>query len=231
MKWACGVTTVPERATTTLPRTLTSLAAAGFDSPRLFADGPWYSHMYGTLVSGTSFRGTGVGAYGNWTLGLTELFLREPKADRYAMFEDDVLLCRNVRQHLERCEYPKAGYWNLYTVPDNIDPTRDGWQPSAQRGRGALALVFDGEAVKFLLCSMRAVNHAESSRRGYYLTDGAVLESMRKVGHKEWVHWPSLVQHVGAETTIRDRLAPTRAEHMTAPSFPGEDKDAMEFLR
>jgi hypothetical protein len=37
--WAYGITTVPSRLTTLLPRTITSLAAAGFDKPHLFVDG------------------------------------------------------------------------------------------------------------------------------------------------------------------------------------------------
>lgn len=243
MKWACGVTSVPERKKELLRSTLRSLLEAGFSVPlrNVFMDG-------GGPVDfddGYTVRYPRIGSFGNWILGLTELFLRNPDAELYAMFEDDTVLCKNARQYIESSttKMPNA-YLNLYTTEDN-KPTgpfgrslnlRDGklsdvgWFPSQQLGRGALALVFSREVVRTLLGSKQLWTHSEDKRRGHYLVDGVVLEALSKAGVKEWVHYPSLVQHVGTETTISNRVAPTMDCHLTAPSFPGEDFDAMEFL-
>ena len=231
MKWACGVCTVPQRMYDLLPQTLASLKLAGFSDIRLFVDHCADPKEHVPMAKGVTNRWPRIGSYGNWMLGMTELFLRAPDADRYVMFEDDVVLCRNTRNYVEACKFPTGGYLNLYTVPDNVEAGQTaGWTRSAQKGRGALALAFDRDGVRAILTSARCVSHSESKQRGHYLTDGAILDAMRKVGVREWVHVPSLVQHTGAETTIPNRLAPTRAEYMTAPTFPGESFDAMEFL-
>src|SRR5262245_44675106 len=77
--WAYGVTTVPERGEI-LALTLTSLTAAGFPSPRIFTD-------------------TGMGLKGRWWTGMLELYIREPNASYYAMFQDDIEAVRGLRQY------------------------------------------------------------------------------------------------------------------------------------
>ena len=234
MKWAYGVSTVPSRRDGLLTRTLVSLRSAGFPEPRLFVDGHIDAILYVDQFGlETTAHYPKVGNFGNWVLGLTELYLRDPKADRYAMFEDDVVLCRNVKEYLEACPFSNKGYINLYTVEDAVKqaPATPGWVLSTQGGRGALGLVFDQESVKALLSSLRCVSHAEDRLRGHYLVDGAVVDSMERTGRKEWVHWPSLAQHTGTGgTTIENRLAPTLQKFNEAPSFPGEDFDAMSLL-
>jgi hypothetical protein len=119
--WAYGVTTIPLRRTDYLPKTLESLARAGFDRPRLFVDGSQSDVRYrdfGELE--TTFHYPAVRLYGNWILALWELFLRNPGAQRYALFQDDLLACTNLRQYLERVPYPKGGgYLNLFSSPAN----------------------------------------------------------------------------------------------------------------
>lgn len=118
IKWQYGITTVPRRRDDELPRTLHSLALAGFDKPRLFVDGcddtrSWMNE-FGLEVTP---RHPPVKAYGNWLLALAELFIRDPAADRYAIFQDDIIASKNLRKYLDRCTYPVRGYWNLYTLP------------------------------------------------------------------------------------------------------------------
>src|SRR5690349_12356402 len=91
MKWAAALTTVPERRGELLPRTLASLANAGFAAPRIFLDGgnhsmaESYERQFGTLVTA---RHPKIRTYGNWVLALAETYIREPTADRYAVFQD-----------------------------------------------------------------------------------------------------------------------------------------------
>ena len=115
MNWAYGVTTVPRRRDDLLPRTLASLRAAGWDSPRLFVDGDddtvSWSREFGLPVTA---RKPLVRVTGNWLLGMVELYVRDPHADRYAIFQDDVVFCRNARAYLDSVPAPERGYMNLH---------------------------------------------------------------------------------------------------------------------
>lgn len=236
LQWAYGVTTVPQRGKDLLPRTLASLAKAGFPQPRLFVDGDsdplgWERRFPGLEIT---CRWPALRAYGNWILGLAELFIRNPNADRYAMFQDDLVTYTNLRQYLERCPYPAKGYLNLYTVQQNQElcpvvngRPQVGWYLSNQRGRGAVALVFDRLSVTTLLGQQSIVQRPLNAHRGFKVIDGGVIDALTPQGWKEYVHNPSLVQHVGEVTTIEGGGVP-RYRH--SPSFREETLDALTFL-
>lgn len=234
MKWAYGVTTVPLRRKDLLPRTLASLKTAGFDKPRLFVDGDKDALSWEKEFSlEVTCRYPNIRTYGNWILSLAELYLRNGDADRYAVFQDDFVTYRNLRKYLEKVTYPPKGYLNLYTFPQNQDAFprlgqtarfRSGFFQSNQRGWGALALVFNREAVNILLSSHHMVERVMDMQRGWRAADGAVVTAMKKAGWKEYVHNPSLVQHTGHISAMRNR------QHPDAVSFLGEDYDALEIL-
>lgn len=228
--WSYGVTTIPERASNLLPITLQSLKAAGFPSPRLFIDG--CSDHPNCYLEKTQ-RYPRVGAMKNWILSLGELYYREPKADRYALFQDDFVTHKNLRLYLEACPFPDRGYWNLYTFPQNQmlafdgEKIKRGWFPSNQRGRGAVALVFGYPAVEALLTSDYMLKKVLCSRRGHKNIDGAVINVMRTLSvppFTEYVHSPTLVQHIGEESSIGNR------PHPDALGFYGPGFDARNFL-
>lgn len=225
MKWAVGVTTIPEREKM-LERTLKSIEGAGFAVDRLFVDGdcdPRDRAMNGHRVTVHKPK---ISIVGNWLLGMMELYLREPHADRYAMLQDDVLLCKNLRQYLESCEYLHQSYLNLYTMPQNLllSGGKQGWYASNQLGRGALALVFSREALVTLLQADHTFRKPQDHKNGHRSIDGCVLTGMKQRGWKEYVHNPSLVQHAGqGQSTLQNRDWPE------ADSFPGEDFDAMSL--
>lgn len=243
MRWAYGVTTVPSRLGGLLPRTLASLARAGFDKPRLFIDG------FGDCETCCAYARLGLemtarspkiappkeldksnktGNAGNWMLGMIELYIREPFADRYAMFEDDLVACRRLREYLEACPYPPRGYWNLYTFPQNQRLSKGlGWFPSNQRGRGAVALVFNRESLSAMFTTPYLVSRPHSERRAWHCVDGVIVEALKGVGWKEYCHDPSLVQHTGTMSVLKNAKCP----HPAAESFRGEDFDATELLR
>jgi hypothetical protein len=116
--WSYGVTTVPSRFQDLLPQTLESLKQGGFDKPRLFIDGTDFPNepSYGLEVTS---RQPSLRAYGNWLLALLELYIREPLADRYAIFQDDMICCKNLRGYLDKVNYQPNTYWNLLTFPQN----------------------------------------------------------------------------------------------------------------
>jgi len=222
MIWACGVTTIPERQAM-LRQSLASIRDAGFTVDRLFIDGG----PNGMPDYHATMREPRISIVGNWLLGLLELYIRNPHADRYAMFQDDILLCYNLRQYLESCEYPWQSYLNLYTMPENLllSGGKQGWYASNQMGRGALALVFSRDALINLLQADHTLRKPQDPKKGDKSIDGCVLTGMKQRGWKEYVHNPSLVQHTGnGQSTLGNRQWPD------ADSFPGIDFDAMTLV-
>jgi hypothetical protein len=236
MRWAYGVTTVPERKSTLLPRTLRSLRLGGWDSPRLFVDNcpaaraNEYVTQFGLEVTS---RWPHIRTFANYMLALGELYLRDPLADRYAMFQDDLVCYRNLRQYLERW-YPERGYLNCLTFPSNESYAKGpGWFESRplnsgpsgwQTGRGAVALVFSNEAVRVLLSHTHIIERPRDAHAGWKRVDGGIVTAMNKAGWREWVHMPSLVQHIGAHSTMGNK------PHPPSDTFMGEEVDAMQLL-
>ena len=227
--WSYGVTTVPLRIEGLLPRTLKSLAGAGFDEPQLFVDGAKNTAQYERFGLSIACHFPTIRIFGNWVLALWELYVRSPSADRYAIFQDDFVTYKNLRQYLDQCAYPDQGYWNLYTFPQNqiLAPTdgSTGWYLSNQCGKGAVALVFSHEAVTTLLVQPYMVARPQDCKRGWCAVDGGIISAFKKVGWKEYVHNPSLVQHTGIVSSMRNK------PHQLAESFRGEDFDAMELIK
>lgn len=228
--WAYGVTTVPARKELLLPRTLASLAEGGFPNPRLFVDGVKDANDYNGFGKEVTVHWPKIQAFGSWILALWELYVRDGTAGRYAIFQDDFVTYKNLRQYLERCEYPRNGYMNLYTFPKNqkLAPKdgKPGWFAASQNGLGAVALVFSREAVVTLLGSMHILKRPQGATlRKFKAIDGAVVDAFRKAGWKEYTHNPSLVQHTGKKSTVGNN------EQALASSFKGEGFDALELLK
>lgn len=238
MRWSYGVTTVPERKKTLLPRTLHSLRAAGFDSPRLFVDGgserDGYQELFGLPCS---FRVPALRTAQNWHLAMLELYLRDQAADRFALFQDDFLICRGAREYLDRSPYPGRGYLNLFTF-SNSERSIEGKEPGTwheaaeldsgggmQVGRGAVALVFSREAVMALLSSPYLVERVQDVHWGWRKIDGGIVTAMNRAGWREFVHCPSLVQHIGDISSMGSK------RHKPAMSWPGEEFDARGWLK
>lgn len=228
MLWSYGITTVPERLNELFPRTLKSLRSAGFDKPRIFVDGAENDEAYRRFDLAVTVRHPKIRTYGNWVLALGELYLREPDADRYAIFQDDFVTYHNLRQYLEQTPYPDKGYLNLYTFPKNQELAPLGYRGfyiANQRGLGAVALVFSRDAVQILLKHQHMIDRPTTlDERSFKAVDGAIVSSMNKAGWKEYVHTPSLVQHTGMRSTAGN------AKHPIAKTFLGEEFDALDLL-
>lgn len=242
-RWAYAVQTTAQRLTTLLPKTLTSLRLAGWEKPRLCVDA-----VRDPVPLETEFglevttHWPQIRAYGNWILGLGELLIRNPTADRFAIFQDDILAYPNLRQYLDSIPFPPRGYWNLYTATDNEQIIRgkpDGWYEAyelrtgtvyhgkrQQAGRGALGLVFNREGAWTLLTSNHAVRRIADPNRGHRLIDGCVVESMNQSGWREFVHAPSLLQHAGRGVSTIGGTG-----HQIAESWRGDGYDAMQLLK
>lgn len=245
MTWAVGVTTVPIRRHTTLPITLQSLILSGFPEPRLFIDIQGDAQLADIikLYNDPSFpltiRSPNIRTFGNWFLALMEIYIRNPHSHRYALFQDDITMCLGVREYLEHCEYPERGYINLLTYPQNEsqklryfpkglpEEKMIGWYPSNQMGKGAQALVFNREILLKILSSHELINRPQEEK-GHQNVDGGLSIAMRKMGCVEYVHTPSLVRHIGAETTMGPGHPKSQPQDI---SFRGDNWDVMEIVR
>lgn len=222
-QWSYGITTVPSRLNTTLPKTILSLKNGGFDSPILFQDGDKpepYRFTLERIVRPTVLRG-----HGNWVLSMYELYIRKPNADYYALFQDDLVTYHNLRPYLEKCQYPQKGYWNLYTFPENesLANGKKGWYESNQLGKGAVGLIFNRDALTVLLTHRHLFDRPQEATRGWRAIDGGIVTAMKKAGYKEYVHNPSLVQHTGTISTLENR------PHPQSVTFLGESFNAINL--
>jgi hypothetical protein len=201
-KWAVGITTAPRRQPT-LARSLKSLAEAGWEEPRLFAE-PDVEIPPHLPVSRRDIR---LGAFPNWYLGLTELVLREPLADAYLMCQDDVLLARNLRSYLERTLWPseKVGVVSAYCPSHYEKNEKPGFQIEVRGWDtwGALAYIFPNPSARALLCDPLVVNHRHHGpAAGMHHIDCVVGSWCLRNNLPYFVHAPSLAQHIGATSTI-----------------------------
>jgi len=224
IKWTYGITTVPERIRTTLGPTIQSLAEAGFDQPRLFIDGAKDVMNHTEWSLPITCRWPRVSIVKNWIMSATELLLREPSANRIAIFQDDIVICKNTRQYLESFSYPNQSYLNLYCPPEYEKITEEiGWFETTQKGRGAVALVFDRDTLLALISQTSLFNRVKSVH-GWKCIDGAIIDTFKKMNIKERAHRPSLVYHTGRMSTLRNSWRDLPA------TFPGKDFNALDLL-
>lgn len=222
MKWSVGITTVPERVYTTLPGTIESLMNAGFSSQVAVCISSGTSSLELTLPTRgkwaffTNVHSRLGGAIGNWLLTAWELYLDDPHADRYAIFQDDIICSRGLREYLEATTTHTDGYWNCCTYPDNLkdfaaNNPPEGWTPAhSPLGLGAQGLVFTNEGIRALLKSPYFVDlvHQTPDRTGI---DGIVKSVMGWAGFTEYVHYPSLIAHVNSPSTLGHNPQPESA--------------------
>jgi hypothetical protein len=239
-RWACSVTTIPAR-TELFSRTIQSLLDAGFPAPDVYVDGSEEREAFHTNTKLVHYRTHNIKTFPHWLLTLVDMYLRDAEADRYAIFQDDLVCCKGLRDYLDSCPFPKDGYWNLFTIMGNDYNTDkktreqtpkqypfEGWHLSNQLGQGGLGLVFDNEAVLDLITQRHMYERMWDHSRRYKYMDGAVVTAMNVAGRKELIHVPSLVQHTGQVSSIGNDWSTNRD---IAATFKGEDFDARSLIR
>ncbi|HEV3025303.1 MAG TPA: hypothetical protein VGX76_22685 [Pirellulales bacterium] len=227
--WAVGMTTAP-RKEPTIERTLASLAAAGWDTPRVFTEpgvnltGPWERLPI-------TRRDEPLGAWPNWFLGLAELVAREPRADAYFMVQDDVVFCRNLRPYLEAMLWPcaRVGVVSPY-CPAPYVRRSTGWHEVTlgENLAGAVSYIFPNAAARLLLADARVVNHRQrGGADGLKYIDTVVGRWAAEAALPAFYHTPSLAQHIGDTSVIWPQAANDGLRR--AADFAGEDFDANEL--
>ncbi len=241
ISWQYGVMTVYDRWKTTLPITLASLAKGGFEFPLISVDGDVPERDWVPPTMPVTIHREHLRTAGHWYCLLTELYFKNPDADRYVIFQDDLVCVRHLRDYLSG-PLPDLCYFNLYTAlrinEQVITHKLHGWHESGslnngvhhhgkpeQGGKGALALMFTNEGAVTLLTSRHMLDRARAgveNRPSHLFVDGGIVSSMNKAGWRECIHNPSLVQHIGDKcSTLGKTNHPPRAL-----SFPGEQFDA-----
>ena len=221
MKWATGVTVAP-RKNPTFDRCYQSFLDSGF-IPHIFKE-PGVSIDPAFLVNGVTERMYALGAWKNWLLGLRELRTSNPDAEIYGMFQDDALLCKNVKPYLENVLWPSpnASVVSIYTPrPYASDST---WSYGRLPLWGAVAYFFTKDTLNSLL------NHPIIRRwDGDKCIDIKVGEWCEAIKKAPMFHNPSLAQHISECSSIWGNDVAAEGDR-AAFEFVGENFDAMQLL-
>ena len=247
MKIAVAMTTAP-REKPTFAESYQSVRDAGFEDVFVFSDG-WNVGgderitVRPATIAPPRFEVEGpfYGAFRNWVQSLDDLLTAEPDADAVLMLQDDVRMCKGVREFLE------DGAWRLQDV--GIVTLCTSWAYRGicrERGLNRIDLNRTVIAGAWTLLIPRdvaeaALDHELSQQKtGWHWRFGAdparaksidtyigtVMIDLQKAVYG---YRPSLAEHIGETSTIHGtaRLTGNRA----TLSFAGVDADASEVMR
>ena len=155
-------------------------------------------------------------------VGLEEA--RKHRSDRVLILEDDVELCRNALQYLERARLPRAldfvtlfdGHAIHQRVPHGIYPVR---------ARDFFCL----QGVVWPLSTASMLLRAPAAAAWKERHSGDILIAQILAGRQYGVHVPNLVQHLGAQSICNPGQKLTGVR--TANNYPGPAFDALTLGR
>jgi glycosyltransferase involved in cell wall biosynthesis len=199
--WMVAVTTAP-RSTPTLGPTLRSLERAGFGAVHIFAEP-------GSEVPPEAYQQHHVhqnaqplGNFSNFYYALTLLYEENRDADCLAVFQDDIEAAVGLKSWCDRQLWPEGtGIVSLFT-PRLHGDRRTGWRllsPGYHRIFGGQAMLFRRDVVESFLSDPVVLREL---RVGRYNSDALVSAWAARRGTAIAYHTPSLVQHVGAVSSI-----------------------------
>ena len=225
--WAVGMTLSP-RKRPTHNETLRSAKLAGFDDIHLYMDGKVdvddeFKDYPVTL------REPKLGAWKNWITTLEELYNTYPDKDAYAIFQDDVSFCKNVRKFAEKTLWADSerhmGVASFYS-PSHYERTIPGWYKRnvGITLRPAVTFVFSPTNVESVLSYFERNPWKRKAN-----IDNAIGQWGRHTKRYPYFFSPSLCQHIGHTSVI----SPWKSIKGKRKSYKyvGEDFDATEFLK
>lgn len=209
-EWAVGITTAP-RKRTTLTRCLQSLAAAGWDCPRIFAE-PGTQLPPNLSNYSLTQRDETLGAFPNWYLGLCELIMRQPEADAYFMCQDDVVFSIGLRGYWNERLWPseRVGVVSAYCPEHWAQEKKPGFyiETHGWDSWGALAYVFPNISAYRFISDPEVIGHRRFGvASGLRNIDGVVGHWCQRQGLPYFVHVPSLACHIGRTSTLWPRAS------------------------
>ena len=246
VKWTVGVVTTPRQSEYYLNDTLESIKNSGWDCINLFAepDSKIPSNFDDNLVK----RSKKYGNWTNWVCGLFELFMNNPNSDYFIMFEDDIVLCHNIKPYLEYClpELVPFASISLYTPSYYCVPKRcfhnecRGWNTYCTQ-----TVVMSKKSVNKFLTNYNVIAHrtgetacpktADITSKTWpeyknTCKDGIIGRWAKEENLPIYYHSPSLVEHIGEDSSLKDQPAKIFSQHHTSKDFVGEDFNASNWI-
>ena len=206
---ALAMTTAPRRQAT-LDRSLSSLRAAGFgEDVHVFAEPGTLSDSGSSALATLDGRmilhenAYGRGCFGNWK-GALEWLILQTTASWMLLLQDDAIWqpdsAKELFAQMAVRQDQRTGLISPYTSPVVVaNNFVDGWNEchAGWGFWGALALCMKRVAAEELIQHPRFANHAGDKQ-----VDAVVAASMLDLNRPSFVHVPSLVDHIGATSTI-----------------------------
>lgn len=222
MNWSIGITTC-KRNNNFTKNLIKKIKMNGWDKISLYAEPDSEVDNSVRVIN----RDMVYGCWTNWICSLYDMYSIDIEADYYCIFEDDIEICLGVKNYLENLlpSIERFGAISLYTpsnqsrkslglncIHDNSFMAESVW--------GTQAIVFSKESLCRFLSSRNVFDHR---RIGYGVNnknrDTALGIWASKQGEKLFYHNPSLVQHIGKESSINH-------EYHYSSNFVGENYDA-----
>ncbi|MEZ6132653.1 MAG: hypothetical protein R3C59_28635 [Planctomycetaceae bacterium] len=218
-EWAVAVTTAP-RNQETLDHCLNSLAAAGWNTPRIVIDGDVaISERWAHLA--VTQRLPKIGAWPSYYLTLIELLMRSPTASAFMVVQDDVVFFQHpsLRTYLESVLWPgdQPGIVSLYCSRAYSAAER-GWHSlNEPLIWGGQALVFSRETLMQLVSDAEVTSH-RLTESGLANIDGVIGKWAFETNTPVHVCSPSLSQHIGHVSAL---WTTTAFAYRSAAEFAG----------
>lgn len=206
-KWAVGMVTAP-RKEETFTQSMRSLLAAGWNSPRIFAEpGSPIPEEFQHLP--LTQRDEKLGAWPNYHLALCELLDRYPDADAFMVAQDDVLFTSGGRPHglrefLEEALWPEdnTGFVSIYCSSAYHQDKND-WHRIPVRWRwGACAIIWPRDSLVHFLSHNAIKWRLHGKNNGLWNVDTVMGGWQKEHRRSAWFCSPSLTQHIGRTSTL-----------------------------
>jgi hypothetical protein len=237
--------TCPREGPEYMTDTLKSLLWAGWPEVTIFAEpgspepteapAPWNPKY--TMVR----RRKQFGDWTNWATGLYELLLTEPDTDYFMMLEDDIAFCKDVRDYLDYA-LPLLGDFatvSFYT-PEKYNRTIHGFHNECRDWKTwttqTVIMTREGASDFFAFKPTqehRFQNVFDPSFTGWGCRNpqnsckDAILGKWAYAKQLPmYFHSPSLAQHTGTTSTLRDESMP--GDHLS-DTFLGEDVSVKDW--
>lgn len=200
-KWAVGITT-SRRKHPTIVKTVKALENAGWAAGTIFAEpesfvdcGENWNYVHRSLKTGI---------FGNWMLGLYELFIRNIDADAFFMIQDDIVIAPNTRKYLENSLWfsDEPHLISLFG-PNAIDKDpSNGWRKTSKYSGGPNSIIMSHETVQEILSSLTPLRYYGVQHQKNTSFDDLGIFSL--VSEKNWSVFypkPSIGDHIGHQST------------------------------
>lgn len=200
-KWAVGITTSP-RKYPTITKTIKALEGAGWNEGTIFAEPGEYGHNNQNWPY--VYRHKNAGIFGNWMLGLYELFIRNIDADAFFMIQDDIVISPNTREYLENALWfsDEPHLVSLFG-PNAIDKDENnGWRSTTEYHGGPNSIIMSHETVQEVLSSLTPLRYYGVQKlKNSSFDDLGIFALMHENNWNVYYPKPSIGDHIGHQST------------------------------